>query len=377
MNHSSSGIFCFIGFLALFDSVKAAESEVPEPFRGFDNNSEYVINYDDLTDLLQAVVLDVGLSKREITEPERATTGTRMKRKQKRFTEREANRFNFEAFSRNEAAQQYLRDIHENIQALPAKTPLANFSRDEQLAYWLNLYNVTILNELVAVYPKRSIRSMFRGKSSLLSKKLLSVAGVPLSLNDIQFRILKNNYASDPLIIYGLYQGYVGGPNIRSTAYTGRGVYLALSENAHEFINSNRGTFSNDEHDFLVAGFYKRNKAYFPQFDEALAEHLLKYLDEGNVRDRLLAASALKPEIHDWRITDLGASRHQIGGSFATNNAAMLDSFKGRRRADGGVMVAGVNVKRPKKDSDEDEIVAEDIERVPVEGARVEDVTEE
>jgi hypothetical protein len=36
-----------------------------------------------------------------------------------------------------------------------------------------------------------------------------------MSLDDIQFTILRQNYDNDPLIIYGLYQGNIGGPNIR------------------------------------------------------------------------------------------------------------------------------------------------------------------
>jgi hypothetical protein len=62
-----------------------------------------------------------------------------------------------------------------------------------------------------------------------LPKKLLTVDGVALSLNDIQFNILKHNYANNPLIIYGLYQGVIGGPNIRKSAYTGATVARAAS----------------------------------------------------------------------------------------------------------------------------------------------------
>ena len=64
-----------------------------------------------------------------------------------------------------------------------------------------------MLNEIIEVYPKRDLKKLFRGKKSILDKKLLVVADVPLSLNDIQFTILKQNYDNNPLIIYGLYQG--------------------------------------------------------------------------------------------------------------------------------------------------------------------------
>ena len=253
--------------------------------------------------------------------------------------------------------------------------PLENFSREEQLAYWLNLYNVTVLNEIIAVYPKRSLKRLFRGRNSIFSKKLLTVAGVSLSLDDIQFIILKQNYDNNPLIMYGLYRGIVGGPNIRTSAYTGDDVYRALEENADEFINSNRGTFSRDGNAFRVSSMYDRNRTYFPEFDLDLSKHLLQFL-EGKERAALQAVSTLEPDIDDWTVTDLGGTRQLVGRSLAHNNAALMDSYKSNRRnIDGSIRAASLKVKREKKDPrEDDEVDIEDLERFPVDGASVEEI---
>jgi hypothetical protein len=374
-------VFC--GFLMLFETAAAVEPAVPDPFQRFDDTSEYTINYDDLTELLRVTVVDAGPSTRELAQPAREITGTRMKLKVKK-TANEGNRFHYETFLNNEAGRQYLRGIHENLQQLPTETPLENFSRDEQLAYWLNLYNVTVLNEVIAAYPKRDLKKLVQGRKSIFSKKLLTVAGIPLSLNDIQFTILNQNYDNNPLIMYGLYQGIVGGPNIRPSAYTGDDVYRALENNAYEFINSNRGTFSNDENVFLVSSLYERNRAYFPEFDSDLSQHLLKYLD-GKERARLQAASILKPNINDWTVTDLGVARHQPGGSLAHNNAALLDSYRSDfRSVNGGVRVATLIIKRDEKDAEDEpqdnapeDIMIEQTEGASVEGARMEEISTE
>lgn len=315
-----------VGFLAISQVVLAA-SAVPEPFRGYDEASKYVIKYDDLTALLKTVVVDVGRSTREVAAPTQAKLGTMMKSKIKRTTASEANRFYFETFKDNEAGRQLLIDIRDSLEQLPTEVSLEYFSRDEQLAYWLNLYNVTVLNELVDIYPKSNLKKYLKGKKSIFSKPLLTVAGVPLSLDDIQFTILKNNYDNNPLIIYGLYQGNIGGPNIRKTAYTGKDVWRALKNNAIEFINSNRGTYSkdNDPDVFEVSSLYDRDRAYFPSFDTDLSAHLLKYL-EGQERTMLTKAETLKPDINDWTITSLSGSYREFGGSIANNAAALLSS---------------------------------------------------
>ncbi len=342
MRHTISAIFIVIGFLTVCGVAYAANSTVPEPFQRFDTASKYAINYDDLTAVLKTTVVDVGRSSREKVAPRQAKTGTRMNASVKRSTLNEGNRFYFETFRDNETARQLLSGIQKSLEQIPGEVSLEYFSRDEQLAYWLNLYNVTVLNQIIQVYPKRNLKKVLLGKKSILSKKLLTVAGIPLSLNDIQFTILKENYDNNPLIMYGLYQGIIGGPNIRKKAYTGNDVYRALTNNAIEFINSNRGTYSKDEKVFRVSSLYERNKVYFTDFNADLSKHLLTYLEDKE-RAYLQSATLLKPDINDWTVTDLGGTYRDPGATFADNNAALLDSVKSTTPADGGgVMGASV-----------------------------------
>ncbi|MDH5241688.1 MAG: DUF547 domain-containing protein [Gammaproteobacteria bacterium] len=326
---SNTFALALFGILATAGLVHAAESTVPEPFRGYDENSNYTINYDDLSAVLRAVVVDVGRSTREVAQQSEAKTGTRMKAKVKRLTANEGNRFYYETVEDSEESQQFLRDIQKSLEEVPDIAPLENFSRDEQLAYWLNLYNVTLLNQIIDIYPKRDLKKVLNGKNSILSKKLLTVAGIPLSLDDIQFTILRQNYDNNPLIMYGLYQGVVGGPNIRKSAYTGADVYRALQNNAYDFVNSNRGTYGQDERTFRVSTLYDRNRDYFPNFKEDLSAHLMTFI-EGYERIELERASSIKPDIYDWTVTDLGGTHQQIGGSFADSRAALLDSYQSK-----------------------------------------------
>lgn len=331
---------CFVfGLLAAYETSNAANSTVPEPFQGFDDNSKYTISYDDLTDIFKLAVVDVGRSNREVAAPTRAATGTRMKTSVKRTTVSEGNRFYFETFDSNEDARNILIGIQKSLESLPDEAPLRYFSRDEQLAYWLNLYNVTMLNELIAIYPKRNLKKVLTGKKSIKAKKILTVAEIPLSLDDIQYTILQNNYNNNPLVIYGLYQGNIGGPNIRRKAYTGSDVWRALKNNANEFVNSNRGTYSRDERIFQVSSLYDRNRVFFPDFQSDLSKHILEYV-EGEERRQLQSASTLKPNIDDWSITDLGGTYRDFGAGFANNSAALLDSVKSTVPADGGGVTA-------------------------------------
>ncbi|MDH5454667.1 MAG: DUF547 domain-containing protein, partial [Gammaproteobacteria bacterium] len=138
-HYTARTILFFFGFFALYGTAGAAESTVPEPFQGFDADSKYAINYDDLTAVLKTVVIDMGISTRRVAQEGPEVTGTRMKNKVKK-TANEGNRFYFETFKDDEEAQQFLRDIQKSLEQLPSEAPLRHFSREEQLAYWLNLY---------------------------------------------------------------------------------------------------------------------------------------------------------------------------------------------------------------------------------------------
>jgi len=320
--------FIICGVFSLNAAANAAGSVVPDPFKRFDANSKMTINYSDLDSLLESVVLKTGRSDRKKASPSQSSTGTRMKISINRATVNEGNRFFFEIFESNVENQQTLRRIRKRLESIPSANPLERFSRDEQLAYWLNLYNVTMLDEIVKVYPERELEDLLVGKKSILPEKLLTVAGVPLSLNDIEFTILRLNYNNDPLIIYGLYQGIIGAPNIRKNAYTGKYVYGDLIDNALEFINSNRGTESKSKRVFHVSSLYARNELFFKNFDADLTTHLLTYL-EGEQVAGLKAATKIKADINDWTVTDIYGSGRDLAGSLASSNAALVGAVTG------------------------------------------------
>jgi len=320
--------FLVLGFFSINAIGNTTVTSVPEPFRGFDDNSKLTIDYRDLDSLLDTVVLNTGRSDRKKAGRQQSETGTRMKVTVNRSTVNEGNRFFYEVFNNNADNQQTIAKIQNRLESIPGAIPLEKFSRDEQLAYWINLYNITLVNEIIKVYPERKLDDMLVGKKSILPRKTLMVAGVSLSLNDIQFTILKQNYDNDPLVIYGLYQGIIGGPNIRKSAYTGKYVYADLIDNAMEFVNSNRGTDSKNSKTFRVSSLYERNADFFPNFDADLTEHLLTYL-EGKEVDELKAASKIKPDIDDWTITDLYGSSRDLGATLANNSAALDGAVSG------------------------------------------------
>ena len=268
----------------------------------------------------------MGKSSRQKAKKTKASIGTRFRNKVKPLTDLEGNRFHYEAYDSPEKIQ-LMTNVRKSLERLPTNSPLHFFSKDEQLAYWLNLYNTSLLEQLILIYPRRNLESLTE-KGQLFDQKNLTVAEEKLSLNDIK-EIVIHNFGYDPLLIYGFHQGYIASPDLRREAYTGKRVWKILKRNADVFINSNRGTFSDDSNSMRVSYLYEQNKAFFKDFDADLRNHLGKYLIK-SYKNKLLAATEIKTTTTNWKIADLYGTERDYGGSVASSPAALIDAFVAR-----------------------------------------------
>lgn len=326
------------------NSAAAFQSEIPEAFRGQDDNSPYTISYDDYTTLLRTVVLDTGRSMRQSAPRARAKVGTRVKSKRNVYTAMEGNRVNYAEFKKDKHLT-VLQAIRESLEKVPAEVPLKLLSSKEQLAYWLNLYNITLIEQIAKNYPKTKLEDfLYDEDDGILSQKILNVAGVDLSLDDIQYNIVVGKFGYNPLIMYGFHQGIIGAPNIRREAFDGKNVMRQLEGNAEEFINSNRGVFEGKKGVMRVSTFYERNKNLFKDFDVDLRNHLLYYA-ESDYSYAIENAKRLRANIKDMSINDLTGGYRERGGSANTNSAALLSLEKAEVSTPTGTTgIAAVNI---------------------------------
>lgn len=317
-------ISCII-IVAMASALSAKTANVPEPFRGQDKDSKISINYDDFSQLLKLTVLDMGKSTRAKAPATKAKIGSRMKSKrQSIYTAIEGNRFLFDNF-RDDDNKAVITRIRQSLEKVPDEVAMSDLNAREQLAYWLNLYNISLIEQLVAIYPKKDIEDELYGKNGIMQNKFLTVSGIKLSLDDIHKQIILGKYQANPIVIYGLFQGIIGGPNIRTTAYTGESVIKQLRHNADNFINSNRGTYKGKKNTLRVSTFYDRNREFFPDFNKSIKKHLAYYLDS-NYRDYIDDTKKFKTNIEANGIVDLMGGQRQISSSAATNQAAFLGS---------------------------------------------------
>ncbi len=124
---------------------------------------------------------------------------------------------------------------------------VSQLSRREQLPYWINLYNAKTIELILTHRPVKSIRDIKFGLFSggPWSKKLLTVEGQALSLNDIEHRILRPIWR-DSRIHYAVNCASIGCPNLMPVAFTASNIEVLLKKGAVAYINHPRGVRFDD-----------------------------------------------------------------------------------------------------------------------------------
>jgi len=306
-------------------SLNATINSLPDQFKGQDENSTISIIYDDITTLYQATVLDMGMSDRKLAKKSAPEIGSRIKAKKKRHSALEGNRFNFQDYKKS-TNKELVSNIRKSLEQVPDHAPMAVLNRKEQMAYWINLYNITLLEQLIEIFPDKYIEKELYGKDGIMKKKLLEVSGVKLSLDDIHYRILLNKFSDTPVVIYGLFQGVIGGPNIRTVAYNGKDIFKQLHQNAVEFVNSNRGTLKGKKDILKVSTYYKRNNQLFLDFNQDLKQHLGIYINE-QYASHLNNSEQIRATLKDMTIADLTGSARRKIASGNTNPVALAHAM--------------------------------------------------
>ena len=181
------------------------------------------------------------------------------------------------------------------------KMKITGFTRDEQLAYWLNLYNSLTIKVIVDHYPVRSIRDIDISPGIFSNgpwgRKLVRVEGRELSLDDIEHRILRPIWR-DPRIHYGVNCASIGCPNLQDRAFTGKNAGKLLNIGARQYINSPRGvSISKDK--VTVSKIYSWFPYDFGNSEKGVLLHLIKYADP-KLAAQLRKLGRIHDAEYDW-----------------------------------------------------------------------------
>ena len=185
---------------------------------------------------------------------------------------------------------------------------VSGLNRGEQLAYWINLYNALTVQVVLDDYPVSSILkiSISPGFFSIgpWGKKLVSIEGEEVSLDDIEHRILRPIW-QDPRIHYAVNCASIGCPNLIDTAYTADRVDVLLEANAIAYVNHPRGAELRGGA-LPVSSIYDWFQEDFGGSETGVLAHLRKYARPELLRDLKLVFE-IDSYDYDWSLNEAGS----------------------------------------------------------------------
>ncbi len=180
--------------------------------------------------------------------------------------------------------------------------PIGRFNRAEQKAYWINLYNALTVRLVIEFLPVESIKDIDvsqRVFGGPFDRKLLEIGGEPISLNDIEHRILRPIWR-DPRIHYAVNCASLGCPNLIARAYTGANSETLLESAARAYVNHPRGTRVEDGR-LVASKIYAWFQEDFGGSEEDVIRHLRRYAAPPLVK-ALEGRDGIDEFEYDWRL---------------------------------------------------------------------------
>jgi len=115
-----------------------------------------------------------------------------------------------------------------------------NWSKDEQLAYWINAYNAFTVKLMVDNYPIASIKDIKNGipfVNTVWDIKFINIEGAEYDLNNIEHGIIRPKF-KEPRIHFAANCAAISCPRLRNEAYTADKLDKQLDEQARYFLRN-------------------------------------------------------------------------------------------------------------------------------------------
>ncbi len=185
------------------------------------------------------------------------------------------------------------------------KIKISHYNRDEQLAYWINLYNSVTVNVVLLYYPVISIRDIDISPGLFSDgpwdKKLLRVENNDLSLNDIEHGILRPVW-EDARIHYAVNCASVSCPDLSHIAYSSKNISQQLDEAARRYIAHPRAVHINKE-GVVVSSIYSWFQQDFGEKESDVIKHIQKYAPPALSR-KIEGTQFFADDEYDWSLND-------------------------------------------------------------------------
>ena len=172
--------------------------------------------------------------------------------------------------------------------------------RDDQMAFWINLYNAATVDLILQEYPIASIKRLGALGQGPWKRDILTVGGRSLSLDDIEHAILRPGW-KDVRIHYAVNCASIGCPNLADEPFTADRLEAMLDAAAESYVNHPRA-FSNVDGDLVASSIFDWYQDDWGDEGDVL-DHARRFA-RGEAAAALADADGIDDYDYDWSLND-------------------------------------------------------------------------
>lgn len=184
-----------------------------------------------------------------------------------------------------------------------ANISISQYNRQEQLAYWINIYNALTIQLILSHWPVKSIPKLHISPGFFSigpwDAKLITIEGQEITLNDIEHRILRPIW-HDARVHYALNCASMSCPQLQAQAFTGENVESLMTKAAKEYVNSLQGVTVTDK-ELILSQIYQWYQTDFGVDENAVLRHIAQ-LAKPELKKQLLTNQKPIRYHYDWQI---------------------------------------------------------------------------
>ncbi|UII74680.1 DUF547 domain-containing protein [Flagellimonas sp. HMM57] len=157
------------------------------------------------------------------------------------------------------------------LKQLGQNPPSSSWSKNERLAFYINLYNAATVKLILDNYPVQSIKDI----PNRWKEEWIPLGEGTTSLNDIEHKILRK--MDEPRIHFAINCASYSCPKLLNTAFTSQNMERLLNKASVDFVNDKkRNRFENGQ--AYLSKIFKWYKSDFTE-KTSLLEYINTYLD--------------------------------------------------------------------------------------------------
>jgi len=117
---------------------------------------------------------------------------------------------------------------------------LSSLSKEEKLAFYINVYNINVIRLICDYYPVDKIMDIkITGSATPFKYKFIKLGKNLYSLDEIENQLIRGLYY-EPRIHFALVAGAVSSPELTDEAFTGENLDKLLNKQATKFLKNEK-----------------------------------------------------------------------------------------------------------------------------------------